>query len=357
MYRLFLLFFSLFHACSFASDIVRYPGTNGTLQDRQEWSFQAASGEKSFWIGYSVQRLMYPNENFLSGVSINGDFNRKDRPSLHERIYGVKEEPADIREAARMELDRSEENRKKVWKEVGIFQKFKRGSRIPERSQSMNLTFPVTLDADLYWLGTVSHDQSFAYLTGLYSKISDPEKKEDVMSAIGLHPAQLAFPFLKKILTSNEPEEAQEAAAVFMGELETPEALRLLQEVSSRNPSSNVREAAVVGIGEMDSEEAMQVLVGIARSQQEEDLRETAIAMLGDKDGRANKILEELAWFDSDENIREAAVIYLGESEEGVPALLKIMEDHPSEDTREIAVHILAETVAGREVLKKKIKQ
>ncbi len=360
MYRILYIFVLLFVQSNlFGSELIRYPNDQGSLQVRHKWALQAASAEKSYWVGYSVTRLMYPNQIFMSGVSINGEFRlNKKKPSLQEWIYGIKIEPTqDIKQAARAELQRPEKNREKVWRDIGVFQRFQRGAKVPDRFQIMNLSVSSSFDAPLYWLGDATHEESFEHLISLYAQ-TPVQNKEDVMSAIGMHPARLAFPFLKKILTTSEPEEAQEAAAIFMGELDEPEALQLLQQVADKNPHESVREAAVVGISEMNSEASLQVLSDIARSHRDNELRETAIAMLADKEGaNVTKILEEIAWFDSDEDIRETAVVMLGESEAGVPALLKIMEDHPSEDTREIAVHILAETVAGRKILKQKIKE
>jgi hypothetical protein len=360
MYRILglLLFLSL-QSCLYASELVRYPHQQGSFQAKRQWALQTASEHRTFWVGYSIPRFMDAHSEFMSGVSINGNWRNKGR-SLQEWIYGTKPAtaPNTVRDAARVELGRTDKSRVKVWKEIGIFHRFQRGAKIPDKSQILTLTMSVSFDAPLYWLEKISYEESFQYLTGLYSQIPDREGKEDLMSAIGVHPPQLAFPFLKKILLSNEPEEAQEAAAIFMGDLETPEALQFLQQVTEKNPHENVREAAVVGISEMRTDAALQVVSQIAKSHQDSELRETAIAMLADKQGgQATKILEEIAWFDSDEDIRQTAVVMLGESDAGVPALLKIMEEHPSEDTREVAVHTLAETVAGRKILKEKIKQ
>lgn len=361
MYKILVPLLLVLHSGLFASELIRYPHPHGSLQERQKWAFETASKYQTFWIGYGVTKLMDPGSVFMSGVSINGTFRtQKGKPSLQERIYGIKTPPPtqSVQEAARAELDRTEKKREKVWKEIGVFQRFRRGSRIPDRSQLITLSLPANFDAPLFWLGKAGDEESFSYLTGLYSQMNQEEQKEDLMAGISLHPAKMAYPFLKKVLISNEPEEAQEAAAIFMGEMDTPEALQLLQQVAESNSYENVREAAVVGISEMRTEAALQVVAGIAKNHKDRELRETAIAMLADKQGgKATKVLEEIAWFDPDEDIRETAVVMLGESEAGVPALLKIMDDHPSKETRETAIHILAETVAGRKILKEKVKQ
>ena len=359
MYRIFVALFVLsLQSCLFASELIHYPHSEGTLQERRQWASKTASAHRTFWIGYSVPRLMDQRSEFMSGVSINGN-SWKQKGSLQEWIYGTKpDRPDNIKDAARAELDRTEKSQTKVWKEVGIFQRFQRGAKVPDKLQIMTLTISGKFDAPLYWLGKASYEESFQYISGLYAQISDRETKEDLMPAIGVHPPQLAFPFLKKMLVSKEPEEVQEAAAIFMGELETPEALHLLQQVTETSLHESVREAAVIGISEMRTDAALQVVSAIAKGHRDSELRETAIAMLADKQGgKATKLLEEIAWFDSDEDIRETAVVMLGENEAGVPALLRIMEDHPSAETREMAVHILAETVAGRKILKDKIKQ
>jgi len=358
MYRIFVfLFFFSLQSCLFASELIHYPRKEGSLQERLQWASQTASGHRTFWIGYSVERLMGTREEFMSGVSINGNSFKK-KPSLQEWLYGIKtDQPESVKVAAQMELERGEKSQTKVWKEVGIFQRFQKGAKSPDKLQILTLTMSNKFDGPLYWLGKVSYEESYQYISGLYSQTSDRVIKEDLMPAIGVHPPQLAFPFLKKVLTSNEPEEVQEAAAIFTGELGTPEALQLLQRVTETNSRESVREAAVIGISEMRTDAALQVVYGIAKSHHDSNLRETAITMLADKPGgEAAKLLEEIAWFDSDEDIRETAIVMLGENEAGVPALLKIMEDHPSAETREMAVHVLAETVAGRKILKEKIK-
>ena len=360
MYRIvsIIILFLFVPLASFAAELHRYEGGSAPLQQRVDWAMKSAGSGKAFWIGYSVQRLQYPNHTFLSGVSINGAFDTSKRPTLQEWIYGIRTpEPRDIKEAAKKELDRTASDRVKVWKEVGIFFKFDAGSKHLSRTQVMNLTINTRFDSPVYWLGQASHDESFDYVTQLYEHMA-PNGKEDLMAAIGIHPPAKAFPFLKNILTSGEPADVQEAAAIFIGELETPETLELLKQVANTHQVDDVREAAIVGIAEMQSDQAIQTLYEVARSHQDKDLRETAIAMLADKqDGKVVKFLEELAWFDSDEDIRDTAVVMLAESEAGVPALLKIMEEHPSEETRETAVHMLAETVAGRKILKEKIKE
>ena len=360
MHRFVLIFVVLcFPGLLFAEDLVRYSGSDASLQDRVEWVFQRANKENTFWMGYSVQRLMYPRETYLSGVSIHGDLFKGNKRTLQEWIYGVRTpEESDIKSAAKAELDRSDKkSTSKVWKEIGIFQQFKKGSNVPGRTMVMNLTISSRFDAPLYWIGQARHEESFQYLSNLYGRLNAKDK-EDVMSALGIHPPGQAFPFFQKVLLSDEPEEAQEAAAIHVGEVDTPESLSLLKQVVEKSPYENVREAAVVGISEVKSEPAVQALYEIARSHRDRDLRETAISMIGDDpDARSVRFLEEIAWFDADSDIRETAIVMLAESDAGVPALLKIMDEHPSSETREIAVHMLAETVAGRKVLKDKLKQ
>ncbi|MCI0413365.1 HEAT repeat domain-containing protein [bacterium] len=362
MHRILIIFFlCAVHSSSSASELIRYSQGPASLPERIQWAFRSASGEKQYWIGYSVTRFMYPNEIFMSGVSINGDFRQlKNKPSLQEWISGVKIVPKkDVREIAESELSKLENSKRaKVWKEIGIFHRYQSGAKFPDRTKVVSLTVWTSFDGPLVWLGTATHEESFLQLSGMYQQTRSAEVKEDMMAAIGVHPPPIAFPFFKKVLTSQEPEEAQEAAAIFVGELDTPEALQLLQQVIETNPSEEVRESAVVGIAEFRSEESLQILSDVARNHRDSELRETALAMLGDTgNAKATKILEEIAWFDSDSEIRETAVVMLGERDDGVPALLKIMEEHPSKDTREIAIHILAESVAGRDILKKKIKE
>jgi hypothetical protein len=361
--RRFLFLFVLFlpHSVLFAGDLVLYPEANSAFPLRMLWAFQNAADRSSFWMGYSVSRLMYPDETFMSGVSINGDFRfNSNKPTLQEWISGIQIVPKrEIKDQAQNELNRLENRKKeKIWKEIGIFQKFERRQKIPEEICVIDMTVPHSFDASLYWLGHASDEESFQYLSGEYEHLENNQKKEDLLAAIVIHPPALSFPFLRRILEGKEAENVQESAAVFMGELDTPEALVFLQEVAGSNPWKDVREGAVVGISEMDNSESLKVITQIAISSSDKDLRETAMAMLSDKhDPLAFKTLEHIAWFDSSSDMRETAIAMLAETEEGVPVLLKIMDEHPSKETREVAVQMLAETIAGREVLKKKVKQ
>jgi HEAT repeats len=361
MRRVFSFIFLLFlQSTSFAFDILRAPEPNSSLRDRVQWALRSATEKDHFWVGYSITRLAPEDSAIISGFSFNGDFERRlrSRPSLLEQFTGVKIEPENVGKAATSELKRLESQKSvKVWKPTGIFQKFQRGKKLPERVQVIDLNLSATFDRNVYWLGPAKQEESFQYLTELYSKMSESEK-EDLICGIGIHPSSLVFPFLRKILTSDEPESAQEAAAVSVGELADPESLSLLQQVANTNPHSGVQESAVVGIAEIKSDESMQVLSQIARSHPRKNLRESALAMLANNENPlAVKILEEVAWFDPDEDIRQTAVMMLAETKSGVKALLKIMDEHPSKETRETAVRALAETVAGRQILKEKIHQ
>jgi len=353
--RRLLLVLLLIHSSLCAGELVRCPDPNLPLPERVHRAIHTAT-DKSFWTGYSVMRLMSSGELFLSGVSFSGEISFRNKPTLQEWINGIEVLPKqDLRKLAESELNRLENGKsEKVWKEIGIFQRFQRGSSVPDKTEVISLNVSHKFDGPLYWFGNVSHDESFQYLSSQYSHA----QKEDLVAAIGVHPAAQAFPFFKKILKGKDPREVQETAAVLVGEFDTPEALALLLDVTENNPWKDVRESAVAGISEMDTPESLKVLSQIALSNSDPDLRETAMAMLSDKkDPLALSTLEKVAWFDSDSSMRETAIAMLGESDEAVPVLLKIVEEHPSQETREVAVRMLAESIAGREVLKKKIRK
>src|SRR5918996_6244832 len=103
---LFVLFLFVINSSLDASELIRYSGGATSLSERIRWGFQSASGKKQFWIGYSVTRFMYPNEIYMSGVSIDGDFRElKKKPSLQEWLSGVKVEPKKgVRDIAESEL-------------------------------------------------------------------------------------------------------------------------------------------------------------------------------------------------------------------------------------------------------------
>jgi hypothetical protein len=354
----FVLFLS--HSIVFASDLVLHPDPKAPFAVRIQWVQQSATNASSFWLGYSVSRFAYPKEIFVSGISFNGGkWFDPGKPSLQEWVNGVRMVPRkEVKEEAQNELNRLEKKQKeKTWKEIGIFEKFERGQKVPDKICVIDMSVSHDFDSALYWVGHASDEESFRYLSDQYEHLNN-QKKEDLLAAISIHPPAFAFPFLKKVLKGKEPENVQESAAVFLGEVDTPEALELLQDVAQNNSWKDVREGAVVGMSEMTSTDSLKVISEIAVSGPDKNLRETAMAMLSDKkDPQSFKTLEKIAWFDPNEDMRETAIAMLAETEEGVPVLLKIMDEHPSKETREVAVQMLAETVAGREILKKKVKE
>jgi len=356
--RRFFFLLLLLHFPVFAAQLLVCPNLNAPMQQRLAWVFQTAD-PKSFWIGYSITRFADPEQTFISNVSFHGRIAFDDyKPSLRDWIDGTKTRRQTAEAAAQSELDRLQhKKREKIWKDIAIFQKFRKGSPTPDTTCAIDMSMHYAFDEPLYWIGSVSHEESFDYLLKQYGHLS-LERKQQWIGAISIHPSALVFPFLKRLLTTNEPEDVQSSAAIFLGEVDDPAALPLLQNVALTNLSKEVRQSAIAGIADNDSEESIKLLIEFAISSPDPESRQTAMAMLADKeDPQALRTLERIAWFDPDSDMRQDAIAMMSESEKAVPILLKIMDDHPSKETREAALRMLAETVAGRKVLKQKLKE
>ena len=207
----------------------------------------------------------------------------------------------------------------------------------------------------LLWLGSATDAQSLPIVQDLFAAASNPDLREDVVSALGIHgSSDVVVPLLVRLLTGREAVGVREQAAEWLGFHPSPAAVVALSTAARTDVSGDVRRRASEALGDNPLPAALDSSIAIARTAGDADARRAAIEGLGQKsDDRARTALVSIAQTDRDEDVERAAVEALGElsSGRGLPALREIARNHRSSDVRRSAVETLAEHLPPAEAI------
>ena len=352
-----VLAFALSIDSGIAQPVIHTPDTSKPLNDRWSWALAEAKTKqlgKSFWIGYSIDRLM--GERSYIG-SFYSDM-RRNTPTLGELLTGMKpDDRIDDRTShgfssmdGNFSFDDEDKPERKVIKEVGILVHVSDtdGNHIDELKVS-NLSLHVDLeDAPLLWLGSADHPQSVSFLESIFSESKLREVKKHLIMAIGLHDeSKNAISFLQRTLQGSENSEVREEAAFWLGQTDTDEARKTLLETVQSDESARVREKAVFALSQMRGEESTDALITIAKSHRDRETRKKAAFWLGQKASeKAVGALKELAYKDEDTEVQKSALFALTQIHGGdsVTELIKIARTHPNPKIRKQAIFWLGQS-------------
>jgi len=199
----------------------------------------------------------------------------------------------------------------------------------------------------LLWLGSATDAQSLPIVQDLFAAASNPDLREDIVSALGIHGSSgVVVPLLVRLLTGREPDGVREQAAEWLGFHPSSAAVTALSAAARTDASGDVRRRAAESLGDNTLPAAMDSSIAIAKTAGDADARRAAVEGLGQKtDDRAHRALVSIAQSDRDEDVERAAVEALGELSDGrgLPALREIARNHRSSDVRRAAVETLAE--------------
>lgn len=346
-----------------ARTVSHAPESLDKLDARWAWAVESSAkirGQKGFYIGYSIQRMMGEHSYMCSGYHPD----RSGEPTLNEVIYGKKsplsklsgeKTIAEMAEAALKRVRTHKRAEKKVLKEVAIMFYFDNKAKPPLGCKDIkinNLELPTDLeDGPILWLGKAEYDQSIALLENSYNRLkrtASTTLKRRILTAVGIHgDTPRAFPFLKTVLTGNEPEEVREHAAFWIGEQQSPEAAKLLIDTASNDRSEEVREKAVFGLYRIRLKEADDALIHLAKHEKNRSVRKKAIFWLGQKAvKRSAEVLTDVVNDDKDRSIQKTAIFALSQlsDNKGLGALIKIAKTHKSLDVRKKAIFWLSQS-------------
>jgi len=336
------------------SQVINGAGEPGALSAKVDWAraqADKASPGRSFWVGYSIERLQ--GEHSTIGSYWGGG---RARLTVAEVLAGKsKPEPTapDVRKDAAAALDRIEKKgqpEKKVLKELGIFLKYEPGRQgTLSQVEMSNLDLSFDFEAlPLYWLGRAPENQSLALVRDLYGRESGEEARKGLVAAAGCHGTpKLVLPFLESVLSGPGPDEIRKEAAFWIGQQGDPESLGILVKAARSDRSEEVREGAVFAISEIDLPAAVDELIALARGADRHDVRKQAVFWLGQMaTKKSGPVLEGIAKDDPDLEIQEQAVFALSElpGDEGLEALISLAKTHKDTRIRKKAVFWLGES-------------
>lgn len=207
----------------------------------------------------------------------------------------------------------------------------------------------------LFWLGDAADAQSLPIVEALVAATAQPEMREDIMSAIGIHgSSDLVVPILIRWLTSREPTDVRAQAAEWLGFHPTPAAVVALSSAARTDRAQDVRREAAEALGDNPLPAATESTIAVARTADDPDTRREAVEGLGQKDSdRALATLVSIAQSDRDEDVQREAVEALGEmpNGRGLNAVRDVARNHPRPDIRRAAVETLGENLEPAEAV------
>lgn len=271
--------------------IIRHPRPSDPLARRWEWAVAEVARRRldRAWIAYSVPTSLPSGERW-STDSHDTPVADRGREPLNRRLGA----PADdalifFAVAADGEVER-------------VAGRLASGFGVGRRS--------------FVWLGRADGDESFAHLRRLADGMRDPQLRESLVDAAGVHRGPGVVPYLAAVLGRDGSDGVRREAAQALGRHPGEEALAALVAAIERDGSAEVRREAVESIGMMRHPESVALLREIAVAAPDADTRRHAIEALGLGGADAFESLRLIATGEQDQAVSRQAV----ESMESFPA-------------------------------------
>ncbi len=330
-----------------AQPIVKYAGSDSTLDGHWQWALQQSSrlgGSKGYWIGYSIERLMDESSFISSG---KGSTHRlMSQPALEDLIQGdtIQKPPEGLR-----------------MHESSIFKKMKNvafmfltslgsdgGSEIAEMEIcTMDLSFNLG-GRSVAWLGSSNDDESVRFLERMFDQSNNLPLKKEIVVAIGLHQrSDEPSVFLSRVLSGTEPDEVREKAAFWLSQQDDKNSLAVLGSVARNDKALNVRRQAVFAIGCMDTDSSTDTLIALAQTAEDAKVRGKAAFWLGQKASKkVVAALENIVTDDQVTEVQRQALFGLWQMKDSgsVERLIHIAETHPNPRIRKQAIELLGQS-------------
>jgi len=330
-----------------------------TLEKRLEQGFQKAKTSNikgSFWIAYSISRLMPENVYYFSWSGMTGMGHWRHSPSeptledlLQGRLNPINSEQK-LKEYTQEVINRMDQKKfPEVQKKIAVLFKHKSVSSQPQGICLCSLDFPFELDDfPLIWLGEAEDEESLRLLWSVYQDSSQISLKEDAINAVGMHEAsESVIPLLESVLNKAKEPELREEAASELGDHNHLKAIKLLLHTAMQDQNLEVREEAASALEDIDLSESVDALITIARKSPDFSVKEEAVEALADK--ASARIAEELNRLASEETetvrLQKMALEALEDLDgnQGLPSIIKIAKNHSNPWVRKSAIEILGD--------------
>jgi beta-lactamase regulating signal transducer with metallopeptidase domain len=264
--------------------IIRHPRPSEPLADRWTWAVEEIARRRldRAWIAYSTPSQLGGGEGWSTD---SGEFDIEDlgRASVNH-VLG-----APTRDAVMLFSVARDGEVERVAARVAVGFEFGR--------------------REVVWLGGAEGGESFAHLRRLADALRNPDLRESLVDAIGVHRGDAMVPYLAAVLGRDGSNGVRREAAQALGRHPGDEALTALLTAVERDGSDDVRREAVEAIGAMRHPDSVALLREIAVSAPSAETRRTAVEALGESGGEeAFESLRLIAVGEEDEKVSREAV-------------------------------------------------
>ena len=330
------------------------------LKKRRLQGFQTVQDQNikgSFWLGYSISKLMPENVYYFSwnGMTGMGHWRRSpSEPTLEDLLSGrmnpINSEQ-ELKEYTQEVINRMDQKKvPHVEKKIAVLFRYKSVSTRPEGIYLCSLDFPFELDnRPMIWLGEAEDEESLNLLWSVYQNSQRISLKKDVINAVGMHKAsESVIPLLESVLNKAQEPELREEAASELGDHNHLRAVKLLLRTAMQDQNLEVREEAASALEDIDLPESVDALITIARRSPDFSVKEEAVEALGDK--ASALIGEKLSRLASEETetvrLQKIALEALEDLDEnqGLPYIIQIARHHSNPWVRKYAIEILGDS-------------
>jgi HEAT repeat protein/beta-lactamase regulating signal transducer with metallopeptidase domain len=332
--------------------VLRAPDPSQPLAQRWDWARTQARqlGKRSYWIGYTIKRPAWLEHSVYvdRGMEVTGQ-----NVTISGRLFGSFQ--GMIFRGVRLAPLTGTSDSDDITLLFG-FTADQSGKAVLSHVHVASFYLPMDFRGrTLVWLGNAVDAQSLPLVEGLFSATPQPELREDVVSAIGIHgSSETVVPILVRLLTSRESNDVRSQAAEWLGFHPTAAAVNALSAAARHDVSGDVRRQAAEALGNNTLPAATDSVIAVAKSAGDPDTRREAVEGLGSKStDRALNSLVTIAQSDRDEDVQRAAVEALGEMPDGrgLNILREVARKHPRSDVRRAAIESLGENLPAADAI------
>lgn len=332
--------------------VLRHPDPSQPLAQRWEWARTQARqlGRRTYWIGYQIARpeWLEHSVHIDRGTEVIGQ-----NVTISGRLFGDFQ-GLTFRGVRLAPLTGTTDS-----DDIAIllgFSSDQSGKTALTHVHVASIYLPVDFRGrTLLWLGESTDAQSLALVEGLFASTAQPELREDIVAAVGIHgSSDVVVPMLVRWLNGREPTAVRSHAAEWLGFHPAPAAVAALSRAARSDAASDVRREAAEALGDNTLPAATDSGIAVARTASDAEARREAVEGLGAKtDDRARAALVAIAQNDRDEDVQREAVETLGElpNGRGLGAVQDIARQHARPDVRREAVETIGSSLPPAEAI------
>jgi hypothetical protein len=203
-------------------------------------------------------------------------------------------------------------------------------------------------DTPVFWLGTVSNEESMGLLESAFPKAEGEHLKTTLLFLASCHSGPRGYAFLKKTAMGSEAVKVRESAVFWLGNFGDARSLADLKEIYGQEKSAALKKQIVFAVQLSKTPEATAELIRIARSDADMEIRKSAVFWLGQKaSAESVKALKDIVEAKDDSaGLKDQAVFAISQlpKDKSVPMLIDIAKTNGSPSVRKKAIFWLGQS-------------